>query len=209
MPYFKNKDINILLIHIPKTGGTSLEDYFSNKYNIEINEKSLHLCHNKAGPDYKFKEQSLQHLRYKDIINNKDYFKIDENNLKIISVVRNPYTRTVSDLLFTKKINRNSTKEQTYNQLKKYVNENWDNHNIPQYLFLENCNNVKILKTENLTEDMKNLGYTDFNNNTYNQNIKDYFLYLNNDSIELINKVYDMDFKLFGYNKIIPEKQVL
>jgi len=29
MPYFKNNDINLLYIHIPKTGGTSIEHYFS------------------------------------------------------------------------------------------------------------------------------------------------------------------------------------
>ena len=42
MPYFYNKDINILLIHIPKTGGTSLEFYFQEKYLITLNEKSLY-----------------------------------------------------------------------------------------------------------------------------------------------------------------------
>lgn len=39
MPYFDN--VNMLFIHIPKTGGTSLESYFSNKYNIQLNYNSL------------------------------------------------------------------------------------------------------------------------------------------------------------------------
>ena len=42
MPYFHNTDINILLIHIPKTGGTSLEHYFSSKYDIPLNNDSLY-----------------------------------------------------------------------------------------------------------------------------------------------------------------------
>ena len=29
MPYFKNNDVNVLFIHIPKTGGSSMELYFS------------------------------------------------------------------------------------------------------------------------------------------------------------------------------------
>ena len=43
MPYFKNDNINILFIHIPKTGGSSLENYFSSKFGIELNKKSLHV----------------------------------------------------------------------------------------------------------------------------------------------------------------------
>lgn len=44
MPYFhntvKNEKVNLLLIHIPKTGGTSSEQYFSKKYNVPLNKPS-------------------------------------------------------------------------------------------------------------------------------------------------------------------------
>lgn len=42
MPYFENENINVLFIHIPKTGGTSLEHYFSSKFKIPLNNKSLY-----------------------------------------------------------------------------------------------------------------------------------------------------------------------
>lgn len=43
MPYFKNNNVNILFIHIPKTGGSSVENYFSSKFNIPLNNTSLYL----------------------------------------------------------------------------------------------------------------------------------------------------------------------
>lgn len=49
MPYFKNDTINILFIHIPKTGGTSLEEYFSSKFNIKLNKYSLETLKIKQG----------------------------------------------------------------------------------------------------------------------------------------------------------------
>ena len=41
MLYFKNKEKSVLFIHIPKTGGTSLEHYFSTLFNVPLNNKSL------------------------------------------------------------------------------------------------------------------------------------------------------------------------
>ena len=43
MPYFKNNETNILFIHIPKTGGTSVDIYLSKKFDIPLNNKSLFL----------------------------------------------------------------------------------------------------------------------------------------------------------------------
>ena len=67
MPYFKNNDVNILFIHIPKTGGSSLEVYFSNKYNIPLNEESLYMMSTKLSLT-----SSLQHVTYKTILKHKE-----------------------------------------------------------------------------------------------------------------------------------------
>ncbi len=209
MPYFKNDIINILFIHIPKTGGTSVEIYFSSKFKIPLNNKSLYLFMDEKEKKEKniMINSSLQHITYSQMIKYNDIFHIDFNNLKIITIVRNPYERLISDFFFYKLINVNTTKEEVFNILQKYLkSDEYDNHNIPQYNFIVDIklnNNIYILKTENLINDMHKLGYTDFDIfNNVNPNKVDYYQYLNNDSIKLINKFYYYDFILFNYSFI-------
>jgi hypothetical protein len=213
MPYFKNNDENILFIHIPKTGGTSLESYFSSKLNIELNNESLFLSIDKK---IKLKNNmiinsSLQHLTYKNIVEYNKVFNIDFNNIKIITIVRKPYERIISDLFYYNKINQNSNKINVYLIIKKYIlSNNYDNHNIPQYMFITDDNknlipNINILHTETLKNDMIMLGYKDFNvfnNQNINKKNINYYDYLNNESIMIINDFYDLDFKIFNYPKI-------
>ena len=94
MPYFHNKDVNLLFIHIPKTGGTSISDYFVKKYNIPLNELSFagfNIANNINVP--------TDHFTYKNIYI--DYLlNLDLSNLKILTVVRNPYERLISHLFF-------------------------------------------------------------------------------------------------------------
>lgn len=210
MPYFSNDAINLLFIHIPKTGGTSLEKYFSNKYSIDLDKNSLYesisseiLDANNIKID-----SSLQHLTYQTIVKYKDFFNISMDKLKIITIVRNPYNRLISDLFYLNKIEFDTSKEKVYSIICIYLTSSNDNHSIPQYLFVTDENkelivNINILKTETLAQDMVNIGYVDFNiktnSNKYDVNSNDY---LNNDSIKLINGFYDYDFTLFGYEKI-------
>ena len=209
MPYFHNININILLIHIPKTGGTSLEHYFSNKYDIPLNNDSLFKFLDKETAKSKNINSSLQHITYQKIDTHKEFFKIDMSNLEIITIVRNPYNRIISDLFWYKKITINSTKEEVYHKIQQYLrDETLDNHNIPQYLFVTDekmqlIPNIKILYSETLSSDMHKLGYVDFDVKTNdNKNNPNYFDYLNPSSIKLINVFYDYDFKLFNYDKI-------
>ena len=211
MPYFKNKDINVLFIHVPKTGGSSLDTYFSSKFNIPLNNKSLfHFIKDKQLLNENIKiKSSLQHITYNQIVKYSKIFNIDFDNIKIITIVRNPYERFVSDLFYFSLITTDSTKEAVFDILHNYlVSDKYDNHNIPQHTFITNdkgeiIENIHILKTESLTNEMKGLGYIDFNiYENVNINKVNYYNYLNNESIEIINKFYHLDFILFNYNKI-------
>jgi hypothetical protein len=212
MPYFKKEKTNILFIHIPKTGGSSLETYFSKKYDIPLNEKSL-FTDGKVKiktDDNTVMKTSLQHIRYEEIIKHAKYFNIDFNNIKIITIVRNPYERLMSDLFFLKLINAKTEKDKTFEIIKTFISsDKHDGHSRPQYQYLktDDCDDpfskITILRTESLNQDMVRLGYVDFNiKHLQNKNKVDYYSFLNNNSIKLINTFYDKDFQLFGYKKI-------
>lgn len=203
MPYFHNKDVNLLFIHIPKTGGSSLELYFSNKFNMPLNDLTLFSDANR------FKGVSFQHQTYQSLITYPQIFKIDYTNLNILTVVRCPYHRLISDLFFFKYITTHSSQAFVFKVLAtKYFNTFGanDNHKKPQYLFILDKNgklleeNITIMRMETLNADMAKLGYTDFNIKAQSSNVKrDYMSFLNADSIKLINTVYKQDFELFGY----------
>ena len=91
MPYFHNKDIHVLYIHVPKTGGTSIETYFSKKYNIPISATCLY-----SGTGA-FLSVSLQHQTLSTLCSHTDKFNIVlDDSLIILVSVRNPYTRLLS-----------------------------------------------------------------------------------------------------------------
>jgi hypothetical protein len=215
MPYFKTNTVNILFIHIPKTGGSSVKKYFFDKYNKYDDNDTL------CGFNTNIKDIPINSDHF--TLNNMLEFyndKIHIDNLKIISIVRNPYNRLISNIFYILRCYKN-TNTTTYidsefndiilKELTYYLENNFhcDNHYRPQYEFICNKFNkdVTILKFEDLNNEMIKIGFSDFNIKiNVNEDIpqETYIQYLNNDSIILINKIYKKDFEIFGYEMINP-----
>jgi Sulfotransferase family len=208
MPYFEC--INLLFIHIPKTGGTSVEKYLSKKFNIQLNEKSLYgVIPWEKKKKFNLHAITFQHLILRKLMNLKYYLGIKELPC-ILTIVRNPYERLISDLFYFNLIHKHSNQTQVYHVIKHFLafSKKYDNHPLPQHTFLldergQISKTITILKTETLQKDMQNFGFTDFDMqlNVNNSN-KEYYQYLSEKSIHLINYFYHKDFSFFGYKKL-------
>jgi hypothetical protein len=206
MPYYP--DINVLFIHIPKTGGTNIEN------NITINTKqTLFSGETNTLLPFPYNNKSLQHQFYTTIYKYKNELDINFENIKIFSVVRNPYDRIISDLFWNKLIKINYSADEIFDVIKNnyLYRDDLDNHNIPQYKFITNEKleifpNIKIFKTETLNKDNEKINdFIGINFNIEINNVnKDYSIYLNKNSISLINDFYKKDFELLNiYYKFI------
>jgi len=212
MPYYE--DDNLLFIHIPRTGGTSLENYLKRKYKQTLyGFASWPLRGNGLLPG-EVGKSSFQHLTYNSIYKYRDVLKVNFNdNLKVISIVRNPYDRIISDLIHM----FSNSCSFSYEVIEEYLYKDMyslklhhgiDNHNIPQYKFLTDENEniipgVKIFRTESLTRELKEYGFIDYEGKDTKYTYSDY---LSEDSIELITKFYKKDFELFDYLKKSEKK---
>ncbi len=203
MPYFE--DFHLLFIHIPKTGGSNIENFFLNYF--KKTPKITNLLSNNL--QIKINNHSLQHMTYKEYFNNQLFFNINFKNIKILTVVRNPYNRLMSDLFYLGLANKNNTQQEIEQIIKTYLKDNlsYDNHKLEQYKFLLNNDNqinkdIIIYKSETLNQQMIKLGFPEFENFCNNTNTKitsDYLKYLNDNSIKLINDYYNLDFHYFNY----------
>lgn len=205
--YFKNHTVNTLFIHIPKTGGTAVELYLSRLYNIPMCKSSLYSF------DHTFSNVSLQHQLLSTILTNHTRFNIKLSNLMIFSIVRNPYTRCVSDLIFLKIITGKEDTKTITGHIKSYLNifmknnTATDNHIRPQVDFLivdgKINRSIHILRQENLSDGMKTLGFNNFPSQT--EPTRNYYNLLTYEAVCIINTVYIHDFLEFDYDMIMTE----
>ena len=220
-----NHDLEAIFIHIPKTAGIYVRNTLVNNYNFKLylfkrpdhikycntnlkynQEHELSFCSNKGVLQYYKTSPELNELMNIDDDEWKTYKKF--------CVVRNPYEKVISAWNYLMETMNLNIEFKIYLEFKDIVSENEYWHIfMPQYenMIDENNNMVidYIIKFENLEEDLakvlKNIGVDKIIHNkekVKNKRQYDYYKkYYDQNSLEIINKLYEKDFELFGYKK--------
>ena len=194
----------IIFLHIPKTGGTSVE-------------KGLNLLSKKDGYGINDNKKAMQHYdwnEYKNHIGNEKYDKYYK-----FSISRNPYDKVVSDYFWLKniaKLTHDNFQKKTFDEYLNYCEQIVKNksynltiyhdHFKPQHQFIYDKNNKlminQILRFENFEY------VTKFVNTRYKTNIKHLNenklkknIILNDIQKNKIYNIYKNDFILLKYSK--------
>lgn len=143
MPVFKNGDKNVLYIHVPKTGGTSVERLFTESgYKKHLYDPS----YGKDSPNY-LRRCSPQHLHAELL---RATLRLNRFDV-IFMTTREPMARFKSEYAMRNKENlepgNQRVEEWTATALKKYMSDPFvhDNHLRPQAEFyLPGCNVYRL-----------------------------------------------------------------
>ena len=197
-----NDKMKIIFIHIPKTGGTSIESALD----CITKENGYGVVNNKA----------MQHYNWKDYKNKyqnkfKNYYKF--------TVVRNPYDKVLSDYYWLKnvaKIDIDNFQNKNFDQYLSYCEEivkkklynktKYHDHFLPQHKFIYDDNDNlminKILRFENfeyITKFIKIRYKKDVK--CLNKNNNSNKIILNQNQKNKIYEIYNKDFTLLSYPK--------
>jgi len=196
MPLFRDySNKNILFIHIPKTGGASIETWLSQYFTM-----SLHTIEVPA--PLKITPQHLQYSDLKLILGKIwDY---------AFAIVRNPYERIISEYFYLTQWTYNKFEDRpdfsmwVIESLNKTKHDPFylDNHLRPQYQFVDQ--EVEIFKFEiGIDTIIKVLSKKFEIKTSYNipkKNVsKKEKIEFSLEAIEMVNEFYKKDFELFGY----------
>lgn len=192
--YKKN---DIIFVHIPKVAGTSITKELYGRRNGHLTAMEI--------------KQELGETMY---------------NIKFsFSITRNPYDRLVSSYFYAKQggskeggvSNPEIYKDESFREFNTFVKEwliyqNFEKIDVifkPQYKFLyngDNCIVDYVDKLENLSQVRKVLNSKfkkifNFGHKNRSARSKNFMSYYDNETKELVNKLYEKDFILFDYDK--------
>jgi len=220
-----NHDKKAMFFHIPKTAGiyirTSLQKYYDfDLYLLNRNDhiefcntnpkyndnNKLSFCCNKGVVNYYKSSKYLNEIMEMDDEKWNEYFKF--------CVVRNPYEKAISAwnyIMETEMLNIDFDKYLTFKDIVS-ENEYWHIF-LSQYDNMLDENGIMIvnhtIKYENLEEELEktllSIGFDKItHNNKKMKNVREhkpYKEYYTQESLDIINGIYEKDFEFFGYKK--------
>lgn len=211
---------NLIFIHIPKTGGCSIENVLMKDF-LNKKDKQGVLEFNQALKKNMVKNKKwAQHFSLQEI---ESHYKVKSIKEAIkFTVVRNPWNRVVSEYLYMIKVGGckcSNKKEEIPKSFFEYVCSgfgcSWENHTLPQVSFLKNKQGGVdmdfVARFENFEEDVTNifkkigvsheLPLPMFNPsfNNYLKYTQPYWSFYNKKTKNIIESIYSEDIETFGY----------
>lgn len=195
MPLFINN--KLLFIHIPRTGGTSIERFLESKgETIGLFTDSGSIFINGHTP---------QHCTYREL----ECLGLVSDDVKIFTILRNPIDRAVSNYYYLRDhrpdifhLFKNFT-----GYLKLYLNEKnspvFDNHNLSNYEYLKDHSGViseriTMFRFFDISEIERFLGFEGLRNFNHYRTTKSP-LEISRKNLNWMKEYYHEDFKLFEY----------
>jgi len=194
MPFFYNNGKTVLFVHIPKTGGTSIE--------LTLRDYSRLFFYS---PEKPILNSSPQHFPIKDI---NDIFGNNFYDYSF-SITRNPYKRIESEFFYQNSMTKNLPEfnEWLENSLNIYLDNPFymDNHFRPQSYFIDDS--VAIFRFEDGLEKpffkaCKELGVPNTIELPRILSTEKSPIQWHQKSIQLVNETYFYDFEKFGYKML-------
>jgi len=191
MPFFRKNQKTVLFVHIPKTGGTSIELTLRHHCRLFF-----------YSPEKPILNSSPQHFPIKDI---NDIFGSSFYDYSF-SIIRNPYKRIESEYFYQKSMTKNlpGFNEWLEKSIAIYLENPFymDNHFRPQSYFLDDS--VAIFRFEDGLEKpflkvCSELGLTkpiELPRILYTDKTP---IQWHTESIDAVNNIYSSDFEKFGY----------
>lgn len=221
MPVYKKN--RLIHIHIPKAGGTAIERQFDKLGDLTWGLECWIGEERRNGRWYEFQHMSMTELQ---VLSNAQYMDFES-----FAVVRNPYHRLVSDYIWrleTRKaypkapIPAFSSFDAFIQSIPRDINTNWLTyinaadrkaanfliHVRPQYQYVTNYDKFNaldhILKFEYLKDEVEKIFRSRkiSASNIRNHSDVDVTGFYSRRQIEMVNEIYERDFRNFSYEMI-------
>lgn len=189
-------DYNLLFVHIPKTGGSSIEKKFG------IDKQNRDECFTYTEERYNNIIFAPQHFT-PDLIE-QHYPELYKSSKKF-TIVRNPYTKMISEFIYRE---GEFTPDKFHNFVTRIPLAVTD-HNLPQKRYFNN--NIvysQILRFENLKEDFEILATSNNfspslpHENKSSINTSELVSEIKRETLDLLNNYYKEDFEFLKYEMI-------